>query len=143
MSYSCNISFKQIEADEIYEFFQQFKKAVGEHMKEIAEDNFLWVPYIRHHLSVPEQWSDVSREQRNEAEFWATRGIFSFRYFYDKELKLLGVYSVHDCLQDMFDGTVYFQNSCDQNYRRKDWKGISAFETIFDKWQQCPVEVFY
>ena len=140
MSYSCYISFKQLEADEVYEFFKQFKKAVGEHMKEIAEDNYLWVPYIRHHADIPENFKDVSRDWRTEAEFWAFRSIFSFRYFYDKELKLLGMYSVPDSIQDMFDGTVYFQNSCDQNYNKKDWKGIPSFEAIFDKWQQCPVE---
>ena len=140
MSYSCNISFKRLEASEIYPFLQQFKKAVGEKMEDIAEDNFLWVPYIRHSFDVPEKFGDVSREKRTEAEFWAYRSIFSYRYFYDAELKLLCVYSVHDCLRDMFDTTIHFQDSCDQNYNRKDWEGVSAFEEIFDKWMNCPDE---
>ena len=140
MSYHCEISFKQIEPDGIYEFFQKLKAAVGEHMKEIAEDNFTWVPYVRRNATVPEAFSDVPREWRTDAEFWATRALFSFRYFYDKELKLLGVYSIHNCLQDMFDGAVFFQNSCDKNYDKTAWCGISAFDAIFDKWQACPDE---
>ena len=134
MSYYCEISFKRIEADEVYKFFQKFKESVGEHMKEIVENNFTWVPYIRENESIPECFSDIPRAWLTDAELWATRGMFSFRYFYDKELKLLGVYSVHTCLQDMFDRTVGFQNSADQDYARNQWSGIPAFEEIFDRW---------
>ena len=140
MSYSCEICFKKLEAEDVYDFLQQFKTAVREKLANIAEDNFLWVPYIRHSCNVPENFGDVSRDKRTEAEFWAYRSIFSYRYFYDKEFKLLGMYSVPECVQDLFDGSVYFQNSCDQNYNRKEWQGIAEFEAIYDKWQSCPVK---
>jgi hypothetical protein len=41
---------------------------------------------------------------------------------------------VHSSVQGIFDGTVSFQNSCDQDYERSHWAGIKAFEDIFDKW---------
>ena len=44
MSYSCTISFKTINADEIYSFFQQVKKACIDNIESFAQENYAFSP---------------------------------------------------------------------------------------------------
>ncbi|MBQ8806397.1 MAG: hypothetical protein IJZ68_08090 [Bacteroidaceae bacterium] len=139
---------------------QEFKKATTAVIDTIGVDNRLWVPYIKadefsnvsKHMTRAE-WRALSAEQKKDlfprdfgnvdakdidaARSWA-RGVFQHRYTYDNERQLLCMFSVHDAVHSIFDGTVYFQNSTDQNYARSEYAGISAFEAIFDKWQSMP-----
>lgn len=134
MSYSATISFKRLPANEIMQFLKDFKKAATERLEAIAENEYLYCPYIRDSLTIPEDFAQVSREEREKAIVWAKTSVFTFRYFYDKELSLLGVFGVDNALSDLFNKTIYFQNSTDQNYERKDWEGIPEFEQIYDRW---------
>ena len=34
--------------------------------------------------------------------------------------------------EDFFDKTIFFQDSCEQDYEREIWEGIPAFEKIYD-----------
>lgn len=139
MSYSCEISFKQISGDDVYEFLQKFKKENINHLEEIAEDNFIYSP-ISKKIFKYDDLKEIPDALKTETEEWAKNNIFKFRWFYNKELQLLGVYSVHKSVQYLFDKTVYFQNSSDQDYERSDWEGIKIFENIFDKWINTSVE---
>ena len=47
MSYSCSISFIDIDKSDITYFFVRYKKEIRNHMSEVTEDEYLWVPYIK------------------------------------------------------------------------------------------------
>ena len=140
MSYSCLISFKQMEAVDVFPFFKKLKSISVERLEQIAKENCHYCPFTRNDINIPKDFGEISREKREEAKSWAVQNVFHYRYFYDNELKLLGVYGVPTCVRDLFDKTVCFQNSCDQNYARKDWEGITVFEEIYDKWMNAPME---
>lgn len=142
MSYSCDISFKKIKPEEVYDFLLEFKKTCKKHIYDIAEIEFAWCPFIRNNLYVERDFSKISSTDIKEAKHWALNSIFTFRYFYDKENELLGIYSVENVpqIKKLFDGSVYFQNSTDQDYEREEYKGIELFEQIYDKYMKAPME---
>lgn len=81
-------------------------------------------------------FSDLLSEDRlelSECLNWA-KDCSRFKYFYDSEFKLFGVVSVPKCLKELFDTSIAFQNSCDQDYEQKVWSGIKEFENIYTKW---------
>lgn len=135
MSYSCEIAFKTIEAEEVYSFLQKLKSLVSEKLGAIAEDNAFWLPSERQsaYKELPE-WALNQLE-----EDWA-RKCFTFRYVYLPEKKILGVYGVPKQTEELFDCTVYFQNSCDQDYDFEEWNGVPIFEEIAQKWQNMSEE---
>ena len=133
MSYSCQISFKQIKGDDIFDFFKKLKNEASQHLENIAEDNYVFSPLFKDIYSLNENFT-IDRDMKLKIEDWTKSSIFTYRYFYDKENEILGVYSISDCLTDLFDCTVYFQDSCDQNYDFDEWNGIKLFEKIAQKW---------
>jgi hypothetical protein len=136
MSYSCTISFKTISADEIYSFFQQIKKACIDNIESFAKENYAYSPPFKRCSWKPIEidYTEEFCELEKSIETWAKNSIFKFRWFYLKDLNLLGVYTDDESLKPLFDCTVYFQNSCDQDYERREWEGIDAFTKIFDRW---------
>ncbi len=134
MSYSCYISFKKMPKEDMFDFFGDLKQACSERIADIAKDNASFCPYIRRSLNIPEQFLDVPVADRQAAEFWARACVFSYKYSYDSSRGMLYMFGIPTAARDMFDGTVFFQNSCDQDYNREDWKGIPEFEAIYDKW---------
>lgn len=135
MSYYCSISFKSIRPNEIQDFMGEFKQFVTDHIPEIAKENYSYCPYIRATLNVPKKFGDVSRQDRQMAEYWARSSVFQYRYMYDSKRQLLCLFGTPNCSHELFDGTVDFQNSTDQDYSRDAYEGIQVFEDIFDKWQ--------
>jgi hypothetical protein len=141
MSYWCAISFKKMEPNQIIPFFKSFKKACNERLELIAQDEFGYCPYIRDNMDLPRSFSEINMDKRLEAADWARDNVFQFKYFYDEQFGLLGVMGVTKALRDLFDGTVEFQNSTDQDYKRKEWCGIPQFEDVFDKWMAAPIDI--
>lgn len=158
MSYGCYISFKKMEPGEMFSFLRQLKHHISEHLTEIAQENRGYCPYIRQQelddISVSmtrEQWDALSDDEKKylfprdfinvdhkkiqEARDWAMNSVFKYSVFYDAERGLLGAFGIPDAAHVLFDGTVYFQNSCDQNYSLEEWSGIQAFVDIYNKWQ--------
>ena len=132
MSYSCTIHFKNIKAGEVYSFFQELKRKLISKTDEIAKDNFLWLPSIRNsHL-----YKDIDGFiVDNIDDSWVQNSLFKYRYFYISEHELLGVFSLPNGFDDMFDNISYFQNSTDQDYEFGEWKGVPIFEQIAEKWK--------
>lgn len=124
MSYSCEINFKHIEAEDIPEFFLKLKKHAVENLENIANDEYCF----------------YKETMYKTIENWARLAIFNYRWFYDKENKLLGVFSIQNCMKNLFDSTIYFQNSCDQDYDYSDWNGIELFENIANKWKNATID---
>jgi hypothetical protein len=136
MSYSAIIHFKTIKADEVYGFFQKLKAEATLHLGEIAKENFIYSPYSK------EKETD-KRKLLDDAKNWARTSIFNYRYFYLPKHNLLAVFGVPDCLENLFDLTGHFQNSCDQDYDFEDWKGVPIFEQIAEKWKNATDEEVY
>lgn len=134
MSYNCEISFKEIDSKDVYEFMCNLKKRVIENINSIAKDNFVYSPMVRYfHQSFKEMNSYAERE----ACYSWVKNCFTYRYFYFPEFNLLGVYGVPNCIKPMFDDTIYFQNSVDQDYEFSTWDKVKLFRDIANKWQYC------
>lgn len=137
MSYRAEINFKTIKEGELYAFFKQLKDACKDKFEQIAEDNFIYIPSSinSHLLKNATEWE---KEELDRA--WVRNSVFSYRFFYIPEHNLLGVFGTPDAVHGIFDTTVYFQNSCDQDYEFDEWKGIPVFEQIAEKWKNTTDE---
>lgn len=137
MSYSAQIFFKTLEEGELYSFMQQFKALVSSSFDAIAKDNFVYLPSVRYEFrnnELPDYIVfDIDRD-------WARASVFTHRYFYLPEHKLLGMFNVPDVAYEAFDLRCYFQNSTDQDYSFDEWRGIPVFEEIAQKWQTASEE---
>lgn len=129
MSYGAQICFKVVPANQVYKFFQELKTACTSKFKEIAKDNFLYLPSKRPQYK---ETNEYHQEQANR--LWMRSNVFTFRYFYLPEKELLGMFSIPQEVENVFDASIYFQNSCDQDYDWEVWEGIREFETIAQKW---------
>lgn len=141
MSYYAQINFKVIKEGELYAFLKKIKGTCKEKFNEIAEDNFIFMPSIKNDCMLKND-SEYAREQLDRA--WMRNSIFSYRFFYIPEHNLLGVFGTP--VKGIFDLTCDFQNSCDQDYDFKCWKGIPIFEQIAEKWKNATedeVEAYY
>ena len=131
MSYSATINFKTVKEGELYGFLKRIKDACKAKFAEIAEDNYIFMPSINKDYLLKND-SEYAKDQLDRA--WMRNSIFSYRFFYIPEHNLLGVFGAP--VEDIFDLTCYFQNSCDQDYDFEEWKGIPIFEQI----AECVVE---
>ncbi len=138
MSYSCSISFKNIPAEDIFGFMLSLKEKATIAFEQIASDNYIFSPYSENNIK--ENDEKALEKAFWDTTDWAKTSIFTYRYFYIKELQLLGIYSIPNCLYDLFDTTIYFQNSCDRDYEITEWKGVKHFEEIAKKWEDAPEE---
>lgn len=133
MSYSCCISFKKIPAEDIQEFFVVMKNKVKETSDEIAKQNFHYSPASRalnsKNLS---SWGDCPEKDKSEQENWVSK-IFCYRWFYLKEQKTLCIFGIPDSLYNLFDTTIYFQNSTDQDYDFDTWSELEFLAPIVEK----------
>lgn len=136
MSYSCFISFKSINAEDVFPFLVNFKHECTNHLKEIAKDECSFCPHIRKHLTIPDDFVDVKTEDRKESFHWAYESVFKYKFFYNKDLHLLGMFSVPKVLYYLFDDTIHFQDSTDQDYDSDTWKNIIQFQGIYQKWME-------
>lgn len=137
MSYWCEINFKKMEEKDIIPFLRSLKKRLVFDFSEIANDNYVYCPFVKKHLfDLPENCSDLMINERdlfNTSSNWAC-SLFTFRYFYDTEYHLLGVFGVPNVVKDLFDTSIEFQDSSDQDYEASHWYGVKEFEEIYGKW---------
>ena len=136
MSYNCTISFTHIAPEDVFQFMTDIKKACTERLEAIAKDEYCYCPFVRNSLVVNRDFANgITKEQKEEAKAWA-HSLFKWKIFYSQELGLLGMMGLPNALHDLFDGTVYFQDSCDQDYDEKVWEGIRVFEVLYSKYMQ-------
>ena len=129
MSYGAEICFKVVPADQVFNFFHELKTACTSKLEEIAKDNFLYLPSKRREYRETSEY-----HQDNANRLWMRSNVFTFRYFYLPERDLLGMFNVPSEVTNLFDKSIYFQNSCDQDYDWEVWEGIRDFEVIAQKW---------
>ena len=133
MSYSCKISFKQLEPKDIYNFLKMFKTNILNNLQEISTHEAIYSPMCRQYNS---SYTKLNREQKKICQDWA-KNVFTYRWFYLSDYNILGVYGVPNCMDKNFDNNTWFQNSCDQDYEFETWNGITLFEQIANKWSNC------
>ncbi len=135
MSYWCKISFKEIKAEDIQEFFVDMKRKAKERFEKTVEDNYMYSPM--HKDVFYKNPEDITiklylTKYRTEQEDWG-RKVYTYRWFYLKEHNLLGVFGTGNELEDIFDTTLSFQNSCDQDYDFDYWDKVKLFRNIAEK----------
>lgn len=135
MSYYVEVSFKQIKSEDIIPFFKEFKEAYIKKIPEIAKEKCMFCPVVAENLHFPTSLGELRNDKFETLNClnWAN-SCSRFKYFYDKEFSLLGIVGTPKCLNKMFDTTIVFQNSSDQDYDRDIWSKIKAFEDIYNKW---------
>lgn len=134
MSYNCEISFKEICAEEVYDFLVTLKNKLIDNIKNIAKDNYLYAPFVTYQFKPYTKLENYSEIEHNNS--WVKQ-VFTYRYFYLKEYNLLGIYGLPNSVQDLFDDTIYFQNSTDQDYDLTIWDKIKLFKNVAVKWKNC------
>ena len=151
MSYSCDISFKKLETKEIYPFLQKLKEEAEKKVRDIVVDDNYYSPIYKHAIKDDVVMNAIKDETflkghnsdfiriQEENENWGLR-LFSFRWYWDDEHNVLMMYSIPKQLKHLFDNSVYFQNSCDQDYDFEDWSGIQYMEDIANKWKNMSDE---
>ena len=123
MSYGFNMAFAKVPKNDLGKAMAYAKEFVGIQMlkaKDIIEDNKYYIPSVRYcPFGIPEgadpAWKEADR-------FWLNQ-LFSFRFVYWAQYGVLGC-----CINDesnekaSFPLSVYFQNSCDQDYEFSTWE---------------------
>ena len=127
MSYCAQVSFKQMPIEDIEGFCEKIKQTIKDKEEEVVEADCVFSPFSRH----PQE-----DEHKN---FFATikwaQDIFTYRAFTlrrDNEV-IFCVAGLPDCVEKLFDATVYFQNSTDQDYEFETWDNVPWFKEIADK----------
>lgn len=133
MSYSCSFSFKEIPQSKIMSFLSDFKKEFKSHLKDVADEIFIMCPKLQEYPEVPESFAQFSVKDKLDARYWFS-SVLKYKFFYNEELGLLGISGVPQCMEHLFDGTVYFQNHTDQDYQKELYGNIKPFLDIYFKW---------
>ena len=134
MSYYCSVSFKKLKPQEIQPFFTSFKKEIIAHLDEIAEANYTYCPFFDEFEKI-----ELTKEVREKMDSWAAK-VFRHKFYFELDGTLLCVFGPPKCTEHLFDATIAFQNSCDQDYDFDTWNGIPEFESIVKKWELCSDE---
>lgn len=139
MSYSCTVSFKEINAEDVYYFLVKVKREILKHIPEIAEDNYVYAPFVRY---FHKPYSELDSFAEKECCCGWVRQCLTYRYFYHPTEHLLGIYGLPNCIRDMFDDTIYFQNSTDQDYPFETWDKVKPFRTTAEQYQHNSVVLY-
>jgi hypothetical protein len=148
MSYGFEMGFcsassfpKALEkAQKVVQILGEFNSAT-----KYIEENLIYSP-VRRGPSFSKEDADYRKTKlyaRLATDNWV-RSMLAFRFVYFEDLKLLGMLWDHRYpkeLKKIFK-TVYFQNSCDQDYERDDWNKIKPFVEIYDECMKLDASTF-
>lgn len=112
MSYRFQMNFKQCESkEEAFTIALAITKEYFRHAKSVIKDNIYYFPSIQR----------GGNKEYELADEWFLVNLFSLRFVWWEDKKLLGLNNDSDFLKSFFDTEVYFQNSCDQDYEYDGW----------------------
>jgi hypothetical protein len=127
MSYSFDMGFAQAnslqEAMAIALEYTQFQMT-EKNIRKTIRDNRYYIPSVRTGYIADEE----SKNRRTDvladtADRYWLEALFTFRFLYWEEHKLLGIVMMPpENASEKWPLSVYFQNSCDQDYPLSDWK---------------------
>lgn len=127
MSYGFDMGFAQAnslqEAMAIALEYTQ-SQMTEKNIRKTIRDNRFYIPSVR-------TWYIADEESKNRradtladtADRYWLETLFTFRFLYWEEYKLLGIVMMPpESASEKWPLSVYFQNSCDQDYPLSDWK---------------------
>lgn len=127
MSYGFDMGFAQAnslqEAMAIALEYTQFQMT-EKNIRKTIRDNRYYIPSVRTGYIADEE----SKNRRADvladtADRYWLEALFTFRFLYWEEHKLLGIVMMPpENASEKWPLSVYFQNSCDQDYPLSDWK---------------------
>ena len=126
MSYKLDVSFKNCEKLDVIDKINEFAKLVKDNALDIIKENVRYNLYSLR--SFYEETKDV-RRLKDEIDK-ILNDIFTYHIYYSEKIKSLCICYGGDvkAICDWFDGYVYFQNSCDQDYDYKEWQFNDVFK---------------
>lgn len=139
MSYSFGMFFKPVATfsgalKKAHEFTEQ--QGSFENLKKLLEDELYYFPSQRSRAETEREKSFL-----RIADNCALDGFCTLNFVYFHEAKLLALVGYrYPYAKKFFKMHFGFQNSCDQDYKREDWKGIKLFENIWDECAQMTAE---
>lgn len=127
MSYRLDLSFKNCEKKDIYKNINELQQLLLKNAEEYIKQNLV---YIRID-DTKDRWYNVDKIDN------FIKTIFTTHIWYCDKIKALCVVwgSNVEEIDKWFDGYIYFQNSCDQNYDYKEWEFNLKFKSISDRVQ--------
>ena len=125
MSYGFSILFKQVNSKEEA---MEFALKVTDSVRENALERIQNAKYF-----IPSHVNFLEGDNKEADENWLY-SCFTNCFTYWEKYHLLGMFEtrIPSATRKMFDSSVYFQNSTDQNYDYERWNGISFFEETRD-----------
>jgi hypothetical protein len=127
MSYGFDMGFAQAnslqEAMAIALEYTQFQMT-EKNIRKTIRDNRYYIPSVRTGYIADEE----SKNRRTDvladtADRYWLEALFTFRFLYWEEHKLLGIVMMPpENASEKWPLSIYFQNSCDQDYPLSDWK---------------------
>lgn len=133
MSYHVKISFKELEPSGMFDFLTSIKQELvkPENLKYMARENLFYSPIVHQSL----EYDKFDRETKHAYFYNWVQDVFKYRWFYIQDFNLLCMLGLPKCVEELFDLTVYFQNSTDQDYDFSTWDGLTLFEMIAENWR--------
>ena len=93
-------------------------------IRKTIRDNRYYIPSVRTgYIADEESKNRRANVLADTADLYWLEALFTFRFLYWEEHKLLGIVMMpSESVSEKWPLSVYFQNSCDQDYPLSDWK---------------------
>ena len=134
MSYRLDLCFKNCKPKDVYKNMCEFEELVLKNADKYIKDNLIYVRIDRER--------DVFYNNGKINEFIST--LFKHHIWYCEEISALCVVWGSDIkeINDWFDGYVYFQDSCDQDYEYETWDFNKSFRKIKNRIKKMKTDKF-
>lgn len=145
MSYCAEVSFVSIKHAELENFMLKLKSEIEKNYLEIADADCVFSPF-----GSPAKTEKEHQYVMKMSFIWAEQ-VFTYRFFFlgkRKEL-VLAVVGVPDVCKHLFDTTIFFQDSTDQDYEYAIWDKVALFKRITEQYRaraarrKKPLEEYY
>lgn len=122
MSYGFNMFFIECKPENVLNTCLNIVKKIVDNPDKLIQNSLIYVPSIRYNIE--------NRYAYTYNSLWLY-SLFNFNFVYWEQHELLGLVgeSFGD-IESNFNKSVYFQNSCDQDYEYADWPTIKCFSDI-------------
>ena len=131
MSYNFEMSFKEIEKENVLDFIMYLTKELLENSYEIMNSNLYYFPTSRVAKDcIP--YNNYIFEYKENDRNWLYK-LFTVRLLYWRDKNLIGIQGELPKKTKEKLKTICFQNSSDQDYDYDTWSGINYFENIVNE----------
>ena len=129
MSYWFKMHFKEIKETDVLDYCIQLANGCKQNSEEILKKNIFYIPSIRFDMDILLDKSEYRRTWQEADRNWLYI-LFSIKFVYWADKKLLGIVgNIPESVERSLK-TIEFQNSADQDYEYECWQGINYFNKI-------------